>query len=49
MRHLIFAEGIRQTINRFSNRYAHSVPTPLDPYVFSFDTLEDYDKVAIKF
>jgi hypothetical protein len=43
IRHVIFAEGMLQTIFSYSNRYAHSVPAPIDPYVFSFAALEDYE------
>lgn len=43
IRHVIFAEGMLKTIFSYSNMYAHSVPAPLDPYVFSFAALEDHE------
>ena len=38
-----------QTINSYTNKYAHSVPSPLDSYVFSFDSLEQYDRLTKRF
>ena len=49
IRHVIFAEGLLQDINSYSNRYAHAVPAPIDPYVFSFSPLEDYEEVYDNF
>ena len=49
IRHLILAEGMLQTIFSYSSKYAHSVPSPLDPFVFSFNSLEDYEDLYSAF
>lgn len=42
LRHLILAEGMSQTIFSYQSRYAHQIPSPLDPYVFLYQSLEIY-------